>query len=432
MPAVSVIIPSHNRRQSLLRMLGALSTQTFPVKDMEVIVAADACSDDTAHAVRSYQAPYSLRLFEGDWGAAGAARNAGASNACGRVIVFLDDDMEPAHACVAAHVHAHELQSERVTLGPSLPAIRGRVDFFQVELRAWWLDFFGAMAESGYRHSFRSFAAGNCAMPRTLFNHLGGFDETIGGCGGEDWELGVRMMKADIPFAFVAAASTTHFDNTDLDRSLRRRRQEGRSEVLIGARHPEVLPALGLMQLDSPPGVSSTGGLRKLAFTAPRLGDRLVGLLRRQADLAEGLRLRLRWRALFGRMRDYWYWRGVADELGSMRAAHELVRPSRVRFAARKEFNLDLSIGLRAAETRLDERRPAAVNVWYGEQRIGRIPAVAGAEPLRGVHLRQALATDMAERLLQVVAVQTAAAGSILARDAWVPIRPAQAESHAA
>jgi hypothetical protein len=320
---------------------------------------------------------------------------------------------------------------EHVTLGPSLPAIRGQVDFFRVELRAWWLDFFGALAEPGCRFTFRSFAAGNCALPTALFRGLGGFDETIAACGGEDWELGVRMMQRHIPFTYIDAASATHYDQSDLDRSLQRRRQEGRAEAIIAARHPHVLPALGLMQLEAgDPAPPSLRAMRWLAFNAPQVGGHCAGVLRRQLDLLQALRLRRQWRFLFGCLRDYWYWRGVADELGSMGGARRFVRQLEARVPRTDELDVDLGAGIQAAEARLDEQRPAAVSIWYAGQRVGRIPAVAGAEPVSGRHLRRALAMDLSSRLLQVMVVE-AAAGDALDGLGWLPVRPAPAQAEA-
>jgi hypothetical protein len=347
------------------------------------------------------------------------------------VLVFLDDDVQPAPGCVAAHTLAHARLGEHVTLGPSMPAIRGRVDFFRVELRAWWLDFFGAMAEPGHRHTFRSFAAGNCALPTGLFRTLGGFDETIASCGGEDWELGVRMMQRHIPFTFIDAASAAHDDQSDLDRSLQRRRQEGRAEVIIAARHPHVLPALGLMQLEAgDPAPPSLRAMRWLAFNAPQVGGHCAGVLRRQLDLLQALRLRRQWRFLFGHLRDYWYWRGVADELGSMGRARRFVRQLGALVPTTEVFEVDLGAGIPAAEARLDEHRPAAVSIWYAGQRVGRIRAVAGAEPVCGRHLRRALATDLSGRLLQVLAVE-AASGDALDGLGWLPVRPAPTPAEA-
>ena len=52
-PVVSVIIPTHNRIESLLRTLAAFERQTFDPKKMELVVVADGCVDSTVSTLRS-------------------------------------------------------------------------------------------------------------------------------------------------------------------------------------------------------------------------------------------------------------------------------------------------------------------------------------------------------------------------------------------
>ena len=97
-PTISVVIPTYQRRASLLRALAALSTQTIPPAEYEVVVAIDGSTDGTAGAVRSFPAPYRLRALEQPNRGRAAARNAGIGAAAGELIVFLDDDMDAAAA----------------------------------------------------------------------------------------------------------------------------------------------------------------------------------------------------------------------------------------------------------------------------------------------------------------------------------------------
>ena len=52
MPLVSIIIPTHNRRDSVLRALTAVAQQTYPQDQIEAIVVADGCVDDTVPFLR--------------------------------------------------------------------------------------------------------------------------------------------------------------------------------------------------------------------------------------------------------------------------------------------------------------------------------------------------------------------------------------------
>ena len=76
-PDISVVIPTHNRPASLLRLLHALQDGSFPASRFEVVVIADGCTDDTAAVLRTLSWPFSLQVLEQDPG-----RGAGPARCC--------------------------------------------------------------------------------------------------------------------------------------------------------------------------------------------------------------------------------------------------------------------------------------------------------------------------------------------------------------
>ena len=60
----SVIIPTHDRRHLVLRLLSALARQRVEPGAFEVIVVVDGASDGTAEALRSEHWPFPLRVVE--------------------------------------------------------------------------------------------------------------------------------------------------------------------------------------------------------------------------------------------------------------------------------------------------------------------------------------------------------------------------------
>src|SRR5258708_28534326 len=121
-PMVSVAIPTHNRRESLLRVLDALAGQTVGPDLFEAVVVCDGCSDDTADACARLITPYRLTVLE-DAHAVGpaAARNKAVAAATGSVIVFLDDDVVPDPNLIAEHLRMHEQDQMAAVIGPLLP-----------------------------------------------------------------------------------------------------------------------------------------------------------------------------------------------------------------------------------------------------------------------------------------------------------------------
>jgi hypothetical protein len=293
-----------------------------------------------------------------------------------------------------------------VIIGASPPVLRGEDSLFLLDLRRWWADQFREMGRPDHRYTYRDLLTGNLSIEAGLFARVGGFDVCLP-CR-EDYEFGMRLVKAGIRLAFAADAVSHHHETADLDRSLRRVRQEGRADVLIGRRYRELRCAMPLASLEAP-GSRLRRILRAYAFERPGVGDRLATRLRSALDLLERMRLRGRWRRLCNTLRDYWYWRGVADELGSRRALAGFLQGGPVHVdESAHEIEIDLREGLEAAERRLDEERPAGVRIRYGKQPVGRIPPAPGAERLRGVHLRPGLARQLATPLLIALAMDAA------------------------
>jgi len=89
----SMIIPCHNSRYRVEKLLDTIMTQSFT--DYEVIIVCDKCMDDTASFVKRY---YDLsikedyKVIECFHGNAGLARNEGLNVAQGEYILFADDD----------------------------------------------------------------------------------------------------------------------------------------------------------------------------------------------------------------------------------------------------------------------------------------------------------------------------------------------------
>ena len=403
---VSIIIPSHNRSSSLRRALDALHLQTYPIDSIEVIVVADSCIDDTLAMLQDYKAPFKQQAIEVNCRSASIARNTGAASATGQLLLFLDDDVEALPALVESHVRVHRERPGAAVIGPYPPKLHGGTRFFDVEVRSWWEEKFYQMSQPGHRFTYEDLLSGNLSLDAELFARLDGFDSTFGHAH-EDYEFGIRLLKADVPFVLAAEAVGYHYEHetNNLDRSFRRFRQEGRSDVLIGRRHPEFRPTLHIKDYETPYFLVDKI-LVALAFLWPTVVDGLAVSARKSLDLLESLGMRGTWRWLGAKLRGYWYLRGVIDELKSRSAISSFMQggPARDDLGGH-EINIDLQQGWEAAESLLDAERPAGVYLYYDQLTIGHIFPQAGAEPLRGAHLRSILALHLAEPLARAIGV---------------------------
>ncbi len=401
MAEVSIIIPTHNRVQGLQRTLAALAQQTFPLADVEVIVVADGCEDDTAVFVAAASFPYTLHLIEQSGQGPAAARNAGAAQSAAPLLIFMDDDIEAAPGFVAAHIEAHRQKPGSVVIGYLPPLLAVQTGLFRFSLQSWWEAMFDRMREPGHRFAYTDLLSGNFSLAANLFHQAGGFDTSFT-CH-EDYELGLRLLKADTPFFFAEAAKGHHHEMTNLNRALHRKFEEGTADVALGRCYPELRPSFLMARLYRYARLPSRV-MSIVAFHFPWAGDLLMQLIQASLPLWEGLRLRGIWRRVVDGLLAYWYWRGVGEELPSQRALATYLAVTAVPETCR-EIELDLALGLSSAEKRLNAERPDAVVLRYNEQIIGTLPYQPGAEQWHGGHLRPYLIKQLSAATLKAFAL---------------------------
>ena len=224
-PAVSVVVPTHNRSALLGHLLRSLLAQDHP--DFEVIVVDDASDDDTVQAVQELgfrDGPGRLRVVRLTENiGAGMARNVGWQLARSPLIAFIDDD------CVAKPSWLRMLCSVAdpgtIVQGRTTPAD---------DLRSAGI---WAKSQNITRLTMR-FETCNLLMPKTILEETGGFDERFGFGGGEDTDLGWRALERGATAVFAPDAHAVH---VIWDRSFRehlRDRRRWASLALLVKKHP--------------------------------------------------------------------------------------------------------------------------------------------------------------------------------------------------
>jgi GT2 family glycosyltransferase len=266
----SVVIPAYQHQVRLEAVLESLAMQTYPSSLFEVIVADDGSEPPLNPAVPASLEARVLRQARREFGLA-RARNLGAANASGHVVVFLDSDLLPEPQWLEAHMRPHHHCPWMVTVGPRVHVsarevtaddvrdCRALADLFPEMLGSpRWITEYWQRNDDGRRghDPWRVTSGGNLGVSVVAFRDVGGFDEdAFTEWGGEDNELGYRLYQAGTMIIPVHEAVTWHLGpGTGEDAGVAERRR--RIEIRLASRVAEpALPRMPHLALRTPDAV---------------------------------------------------------------------------------------------------------------------------------------------------------------------------------
>jgi len=198
-PIVSVVIPALNAEQYIALCLASLTTQNFPATAFEVIVVDNGSTDATLSIASSFRSALNIRFLEKKTGYVSEVRNYGAKYAQGCILAFLDSD------CVAP---PSWLSDATRLLRDSDAGIVGA--HYRIPPHSSW----SALVWDRYLFADKSgtitfVPAGNLLINRSVFEALGGFDETIQT--NEDVELCRRVRRRGFSVHAYPQIAVVHF-----------------------------------------------------------------------------------------------------------------------------------------------------------------------------------------------------------------------------
>lgn len=207
-PLVSVVIPYFNNPEGLQAILQALGEQDYP-GEFECVVADDGSSSPPTFGSEGYGFPIRIVRQEDRGFRAAAARNLGAASARGEVLAFIDGDTIPSQTYLREAVRLPALDPRGLVVGRRAHGEAGDENAQEpVWLRDAWLRT-GNLAGADDT-SWRFIISAVLTCHRHLFDRVGGFDSTIVGYGGEDWEFGWRAWNAGALFHHNPEALAFH------------------------------------------------------------------------------------------------------------------------------------------------------------------------------------------------------------------------------
>jgi GT2 family glycosyltransferase len=274
---VSVVVPVRNGARTLAACLAAIGAQDYP-GEREVIVVDNGSTDATPAIIARFG--FARRIACATPGPA-AARNAGIAAARHPIIAFTDADCEPAAGWLSALVARWE---------PALAGIGGRLD----SARRGPVEDVVAAISFDQRQAIESalpyVITANCLFRREALRAIGGFDEAFPIAGGEDTDLGWRLVAAGERIAYAPDALCLHNHPARLLDLLSQRVRYGYAMRLLWAKYrasplgpalAAILPnwtglCLSLTQ-PPPPGREGRRGLHACADIAYVSGWFLAG-----------------------------------------------------------------------------------------------------------------------------------------------------------
>ncbi|MFQ5436566.1 MAG: glycosyltransferase family 2 protein, partial [Anaerolineae bacterium] len=204
-PTFSIIIPTYNRPQKLERCLLACTQLVYPPQRFEVIVVNDGGERPLTALITRFAAKILVRLLNQKNQGPAAARNAGAAAAQGAYLAFIDDDCVPAPGWLTGFADGWG--------GETAVALGGKTVNAYAENR------YAAASQLliDYLYAYYNqpagtfFTSNNLAVPRTLFEEVGGFDPAMPLAAGEDREFCDRWRHVGYALRYVPAAVVMHY-----------------------------------------------------------------------------------------------------------------------------------------------------------------------------------------------------------------------------
>ncbi len=195
---VSVIIPCYNEEATIALLLEALHQQTFPLTQMEIIIADGMSSDATRAEIdrfRSNHPQMTIRVVDNLKRNIPAALNAAIAASCGEIIIRLDAHARPQDDYISRSVQ--DLQAGMAENVGGVWDIQPRVNTWVARSIAAAASHPLGVGDAFYRFSSQAAYVDTVpfgAFHRSLVEKIGAYDETL--LTNEDYEFNTRIRQS--------------------------------------------------------------------------------------------------------------------------------------------------------------------------------------------------------------------------------------------
>ena len=246
----SVVVPTHNRLETLKICLAALKSQRFSGSDYEVIVVDDGSQDGTLDYLKSivWEQP-NLKVFSQRNMGPAAARNLGIRSAIGQIIAFTDDDCLVGDDWLSRLYAGYQdfpqaagmggyLEAPKEVLGKSVIA---RLEYFETHV-------IYKAGQEAYLGGFESPAGGtnNISYLKRVIDQVGLFDEGFPVPAGEDADFKLRVVAKGYKIGYIPL-KVAHLDPYSLRSFMRRSINHGIGSAFFESKHHQSKNLVGIL-----------------------------------------------------------------------------------------------------------------------------------------------------------------------------------------
>jgi glycosyltransferase involved in cell wall biosynthesis len=242
-PRVSLIIPCYNEEARIDDLLRAIVAQTYPLADLEVIIADGLSTDQTRAKINEFtrsSAQPQIRIIDNPKQIIPAALNLAIRAARGELIVRMDAHTLPAPDYVALSVRAFDAGRGQdiggvIDVAPSRNSWMGRSIAIAVRHPL-------GVGDARYRWAKEPCYADTVAFglyERKIFAQIGYYDESL--LVNEDYELNARLRAAGGKIWIDPAIRSTYYSRPDLSSLSRQYFTYGFYKYRMLHQHPKTL-----------------------------------------------------------------------------------------------------------------------------------------------------------------------------------------------
>ena len=242
---LSIIIPTYNRSEVLIKCLSAFFNQDYSKSQYEIIIVNDGSTDNTEEKIKLFQkdnSQYFIRYFKQTNKGPAAARNLGVFKARGNIILFIGDDIIPAPHFLKEHDKIHRQYPNKNI------AVLGYITWSQ-ELKItpfmFWLENGGKqfsyyqLTPGGFT-DYKHFYTSNISLKKLIFQKEK-FNENFPYAAHEDIEFGYRLQKRiGLKIFYHPKAKAFHLHKITLKSYAHRNLKAGVARAIFNKLQPEI------------------------------------------------------------------------------------------------------------------------------------------------------------------------------------------------